>query len=92
MRAAIADHDHPCIMHGAKATTVIGCVSDDEVLDGWIQAIPAQKFLFGRFTGIADAMGCECPSLVWVRVDRYCLDRIHAESGGECAGRGAPSD
>ena len=33
---------------------------DRDVLEGLIQAIPAHDFLFGRFTGIADAMGCEC--------------------------------
>ena len=51
-------------MHGAKATTAIGCGSDREVLEGLIQAIPAHEFLFGRFTGIADVLGCECVSLV----------------------------
>jgi RNA exonuclease 1 len=40
------------------------------VLDGLTQAIPAHDFWFGRFTGIADAMGCECPSLVCVAIDR----------------------
>ena len=28
------------------------------MLDGLTQAVPAHEFLFGRFTGIADAMGC----------------------------------
>lgn len=57
--AAVVDHGNPGVMHGAKATTAIGCGSDDEVLEGLIQAIPAHAFLFGRFTGIADVMGCE---------------------------------
>ena len=54
-------------MHGAKATTAIGCASDQEVLDGLMQAIPAHEFLFGRFTGLADALGCEY-SVVFVDV------------------------
>ena len=47
-------------MHGAKATTAIACGSDCDMLEGLIQVIPAHDFLFGRFTGIADGMGCEC--------------------------------
>ena len=59
VRAAVVDHGNPSVMHGAKATTAIGCASDQEVLDGLMQAIPAHEFLFGRFTGLADALGCE---------------------------------
>jgi hypothetical protein len=66
VRTAAADHGHPRVMHGAKATTAIACGSDREVLDGLIRAIPAHDFLLGWFTGIADAMGCECPLLVYV--------------------------
>jgi len=55
------DHGQPGVMHGAKATTAIGCGSDGEVLEGLIQAIPAHEFLFGRFTGIADVMGWLTP-------------------------------
>ena len=60
VRAAVVDHGNPGVMHGSKATTAIGCGSDREVLDGLIQAAPAHEFLFGRFTGIADTLGCEC--------------------------------
>jgi RNA exonuclease 1 len=69
VRAAVVDHGHPGVIHGAKATTAIACESDRKVLEDLIQAIPAHEFLFGRFTGIADAMGCECPSLVCVARD-----------------------
>ncbi|KAF8554782.1 ribonuclease H-like protein [Imleria badia] len=61
VRAAVVDHGNPSVMHGAKATTAIGCGSDQEVLDGLTQAIPAHEFLFGRFTGLADTMGWLTP-------------------------------
>ena len=64
VRTAVVDHGNPSVMHGAKATTAIGCGSDQEVLEGLIQAISAHEFLFGRFTGVADAMGCECRCVV----------------------------
>jgi RNA exonuclease 1 len=63
VRTAVVDHGDLGIMHGAKATTAIGCGSDREVLDGLIQVIPAHDILFGRFTGISDAMDCECALL-----------------------------
>jgi len=61
IRAAVVDHGNPGVMHGAKATTVIGCTSDREVLEGLVQAVPVHEFLFGRFTGIADTMGWLTP-------------------------------
>jgi len=72
VRAAVVDHGNPGVMHGAKATTAIGCASDQEVLDGLMQALPAHEFVFGRLTGVADAMGCECASSCVVAV----VDRV----------------
>jgi RNA exonuclease 1 len=46
-------------MHGAKATTTVPCKSDEEVLEGLLQAIPTHQFVFGRFIALADAFGCE---------------------------------
>ncbi|KAF8444970.1 hypothetical protein L210DRAFT_3394720 [Boletus edulis BED1] len=63
VRGAVVDHGNPGVMHGAKATTTVGCTSDQEVLEGLTQAIPAHEFLFGRFTGIADAMGWLTPKV-----------------------------
>ena len=65
VRAPVVDHGHPGVTHGSKATTV----TDREVLDSLIQAVSAHGFLFGRFTGSADAMGCKCTSLVCVGRD-----------------------
>ncbi|KAG8214189.1 hypothetical protein J3R82DRAFT_10978 [Butyriboletus roseoflavus] len=61
VRTAVVDHGNPGVMHGAKATTTIGCASDREVLEGLMQAIPAHEFMYGRFTGIADVMGWLTP-------------------------------
>ena len=59
VRSAVVDHGNPGVMHGAKANSNVPCTSDQEVLEGLLQAIPAHEFSFGRFTGIADALGCE---------------------------------
>ena len=64
VRTAIMDHGNPAMMHGSKVTILSGCGSDREVLDGLIQAVPSHEFLFGRFTGIADTLGCEFASLL----------------------------
>lgn len=45
-------------MHGAKAQTVIACKSDEDVLQGLQQVIPGHDFTFGRFTALADVLGC----------------------------------
>ncbi|KAG6375627.1 hypothetical protein JVT61DRAFT_3195 [Boletus reticuloceps] len=63
VRGAVVDHGNPGVMHGSKATTTVGCTSDQEVLEGLTQAIPAHEFLFGRFTGVADAMGWLTPKV-----------------------------
>ena len=60
VRVDVVGHGHPGVMHGARATTAIACGSDRDMLEGLIEVIPAHDFLCGRFTGIADAMGCEC--------------------------------
>jgi RNA exonuclease 1 len=66
IRSAVVDHGNPAVMHGAKANTSVPCTSDAEVLEGLLQVIPAHEFSFGRFTALADAMGCKycyCVSL-----------------------------
>jgi RNA exonuclease 1 len=46
-------------MHGAKATTTVPCTTDQEILDGVLQAIPSHQFVFGRFLSLAEALGCK---------------------------------
>ncbi|KAG9316877.1 hypothetical protein JVU11DRAFT_2953 [Chiua virens] len=61
VRGAVVDHGNPSVMHGAKATSSIGCTSDPEVLEGLIQAIPAHEFLFGRLTGLTPKASPDAP-------------------------------
>ncbi len=56
--SAVVDHGNPGAWHGQKATTCVACKSDAEVLDGLLMSMESHHFLFGRFTGLADARGC----------------------------------
>ncbi|KAL1743792.1 hypothetical protein HDZ31DRAFT_40140 [Schizophyllum fasciatum] len=55
-RAAVVDHGNPAL-HGAKAATAVACATDEDVLAGLLGAIPAHKFVYGRFTELADTLG-----------------------------------
>ncbi|KAL4073757.1 hypothetical protein J3A83DRAFT_4090781 [Scleroderma citrinum] len=61
VRSAVVDHGNPSVMHGAKANTVVGCSSDEEVLDGLIQTVSTHEFAFGRFMNLADTLGWITP-------------------------------
>ncbi|OCH88140.1 hypothetical protein OBBRIDRAFT_735036 [Obba rivulosa] len=54
---AVVDHGNPAAWHGSKATTTVACKTDAEVMDGVVAALPSHNFVFGRFTGLADALG-----------------------------------
>ncbi|KAF8905308.1 hypothetical protein CPB85DRAFT_1315585 [Mucidula mucida] len=58
---AVVDHGNPTVMHGAKATSSIGCKDDDEVLKGVLEALPSHDFVFGRFMGLANLLGWITP-------------------------------
>ncbi|KAH9856073.1 hypothetical protein C2E23DRAFT_809916 [Lenzites betulinus] len=57
VRSAVVDHGNPSAWHGQKATSCIACQTDDEVVDGLINAVGSHQFLFGRLTALADARG-----------------------------------
>jgi RNA exonuclease 1 len=57
-RSAVVDHGTPASWHGSRATATVACKTDKEVLDGLLDVIPANNFIFGRFTELADASGC----------------------------------
>ncbi|KAH8102678.1 hypothetical protein BXZ70DRAFT_929419 [Cristinia sonorae] len=57
IRSAVVDRGNPSSWHGSKATTTVACKSDDDVLTGLLDAAPSHNFIFGRFTGLADASG-----------------------------------
>jgi RNA exonuclease 1 len=83
VRSVVVDHGNPAVMHGSKASSNVPCTSDEEVLEGLLQAIPAHEFAFARFTGVADALGCECG---YNRLPYYmCLRTIcRADTKDEC--------
>ena len=57
-RSAVVDYGNPQKMHGAKATTTVGCTNDDEILKGLLDVVPSHQFVFGRFMSLADVLGC----------------------------------
>lgn len=61
IRSAVVDHGSPAVMHGAKATTAIGCKTDDEILEGVVNVLPSHHFVFARFMALAQTLGCEYP-------------------------------
>ncbi|TFY76484.1 hypothetical protein EWM64_g7526 [Hericium alpestre] len=50
IRSAVIDHGNPGTWHGAKATTPVACKTDEEVVQGVLEAIPNHQFIFGRLT------------------------------------------
>ncbi|OJA14787.1 hypothetical protein AZE42_12824 [Rhizopogon vesiculosus] len=61
VRSVVVGHGNPGVMHGSRANSNVPCTCDQEVLEGLLQAIPPHEFSFGRFTGIADALGWLTP-------------------------------
>ncbi|KAI0920161.1 hypothetical protein AcW1_001979 [Taiwanofungus camphoratus] len=57
---AVVDHGNPAAWHGSKATSTIACETDAQILDGLLGTIPSHHFSFGRFTALANALGCMC--------------------------------
>ncbi len=60
--SAVVDHGQPATWHGSKATTTVACKSDEEVLEGIVNAVSSHTFTFGRFTEVADRLGCKFPN------------------------------
>lgn len=57
--AAVVDHGNPGVMHGAKAARAVSCTTDEEVLQGVLEALPGHQYVFARFTEVAEKSGCE---------------------------------
>lgn len=59
VKTAVIDHGNPSVMHGAKATTSVCCVTDEEVVKGVVDAVENDhQFVFGRLKGVAECRGC----------------------------------
>ncbi|KAF9268108.1 ribonuclease H-like protein [Marasmius fiardii PR-910] len=61
IKCAVVDHGNPTMMHGNKATTSIGCSSDEEVLSNLLEVLPSHHFAFGRFMSLANILGWVTP-------------------------------
>ncbi|KAI3612322.1 ribonuclease h [Moniliophthora roreri] len=61
IKSAVVDHGNPNMMHGSKATTSIGCSSDEEVLKNVLDVLPSHHFAFGRFMALAQLQGWITP-------------------------------
>ncbi|KAJ7587008.1 ribonuclease H [Mycena floridula] len=61
IKCAVVDHGNPTVMHGNKATTSIGCHSDDEILSTLLNVVPSHHFIFGRFMALANLHGWTTP-------------------------------
>ncbi|TFK44122.1 hypothetical protein BDQ12DRAFT_672432 [Crucibulum laeve] len=61
VKSAVVDYGNPGVMHGSKAQTAVSCTTDEEVLAGLLDVIPAHHFAFGRFMAMADLLGWTTP-------------------------------
>lgn len=60
IKSAVVDHGNPAVMHGSKASTAIGCSSDEEVVKELLNVVPSHHFAFARLMILANVQGCEC--------------------------------
>ena len=60
IRSAVVDHGNPAVMHGSKASTAIGCTSDEEIVEKFLEVMPSHDFVFARLMNLASTQGCEC--------------------------------
>ncbi|KIJ42385.1 hypothetical protein M422DRAFT_31336 [Sphaerobolus stellatus SS14] len=58
---AVVDYGNPSTWHGAKATIAIACKSDEDVVNGMLEAIPQCQFIFGRFLELSNALEWTTP-------------------------------
>ncbi|KAG7096805.1 hypothetical protein E1B28_004214 [Marasmius oreades] len=63
IKCAVVDHGNPSMMHGNKATTSIGCSTDEEVLTNLLEVLPSHHFVFGRFMSLANVLGWVTPKV-----------------------------
>ncbi|BEI88426.1 uncharacterized protein CcaverHIS019_0111440 [Cutaneotrichosporon cavernicola] len=53
-RSLVADYGNPRAWFGAKATTVVACTNDDEVVDAVAEQVGEHEFVFARLTDLAN--------------------------------------
>jgi RNA exonuclease 1 len=62
----------------------VACKSDEDIYQGLLSTIPSHHFAFGRFTELADALGCESSVLFivnWLSVLMATIVVVHLYTG-----------
>jgi RNA exonuclease 1 len=54
----VCDHGNPLTWYGAKATTVVQCESDQQVVDGLKAHVGSHELSFGRLMALQKSLGC----------------------------------
>jgi len=57
VKTAVVDHGTPASWHGAKASATVACKTDEDIMNGVLEMIPNNHFIFGRFLELSDACG-----------------------------------
>ncbi|XP_006457267.1 hypothetical protein AGABI2DRAFT_79294, partial [Agaricus bisporus var. bisporus H97] len=63
IRSAVVDQGNPAAMHGSKASTAVGCSSDEEVVKQLLEILPSHDFTFARLMSLANLQGWTTPKL-----------------------------
>jgi len=61
IRTAVVDYGNPAAMHGSKATSVVACTNDGEVVEGVKETVQSHHFVFARMMRLADLNGWTTP-------------------------------
>lgn len=63
VRSVVVDWGNPAAMHGNKATSAIGCESDEQVFTNVLENLEGKgyEFVFARFMGLANVLGWTTP-------------------------------
>ena len=71
VKTAVVDHGTPASWHGAKATAAVACKTDEDVVNGVLEMLPNNHFVFGRFLELSDACGCASSGVDSLVTKRY---------------------
>jgi RNA exonuclease 1 len=84
VKTAVVDHGTPASWHGAKATAAVACKTDEDVVNGVLEMLPNNHFVFGRFLELSDAYGCAFRSVnPSVKNDTYTNPGITGKAANE---------
>jgi len=69
-KTAMIDYGNPRGWYGAKASTVVACQNDDEVVRGVVEHVEGHDLVFARFMELGNVQGCKCLSRYPLYKDR----------------------